>query len=214
MQSPLVAVDLGHGERKPHPGSDNFREVTLLGTAGIGHGTLYGIEKHCAYLCGDEAEECHYVALYALRVPLAQIGTPFLAIPGRHELTGYTRLTGKPTGTEVALPKRDFAPLAWYPYKDYDPAYRIAEWDADARRLVLESRNRTGPVTSSEGMACSVTRTDDLTSFSCDPFAVIAADGAPLLISNPNYNVRAAELVAAFELAGLRYYVARYGAKA
>ncbi len=86
LNPPLVAVDLGDARKAPHPDSRRLQTMTFVGGAGIGFGKLYGIQKHCDYLCGDEGEACHYVGLYALDDPIERIGTPLIAIPGAQAL--------------------------------------------------------------------------------------------------------------------------------
>ncbi len=219
LNPPLVAVDLGDTRKAPHPGSERFQTMTFVGSAGVGFGKLYGIQKHCDYLCGDEGEECHYVGLYALDGPIERIGTPLIAIPGDRALAGFRALPPEISGAEVVLPQgligRDFADLAWAPYGKDGPEVRITAWDAEDRRLELEARWSSGDRFQAEGRDCALRHIDELTEMQCNGIALIVGDAAaPLLFSYPDYNLATAQVVATVGLGKSTLYLVRLGLKA
>jgi hypothetical protein len=214
LQSPRILVDLGNAQDRGLPDAASLREVTIVGTAGVARGTLEDIRKECDYLCGDEGEECHYVGLVVLNGALVDIGTPLVALAGGHELSDFRPWEGT-TGMPPAPPRRSvFSPLAWSPYPDYAPAYRIESWDAPSRSLTLAQRDPSGEVVRLQGEQCESAHDGEILSLSCSGFALIVADGRPLLFSYPDYNIAAAQAVATFTLHGQVHYLVRYGAKA
>jgi hypothetical protein len=80
--------------------------------------------------------------------------------------------------------------------------------------LTLAQRDPSGEVVRLQGEQCESAHDGELLSLSCSGFALIVADGRPLLFSYPDYNIAAAEAVATFTLHGRVHYLVRYGAKA
>jgi hypothetical protein len=214
LQPPRILIDLGNAQDRGLPDGASLREVTIVGTAGVARGTLEDIRKECDYLCGDEGEECHYVGLVVLNGALEDIGTPLIALAGGHELSDFRPWEGS-AGMPLSPPRWSvFSPLAWSPYPDYAPAYRIESWDVPSRSLTLAQRDPSGEVVTLRGEQCESAHDRELLSLSCSGFALIVADGRPLLFSYPDYNIAAAEAVAIFTLHGRVHYLVRYGAKA
>ncbi len=215
LNPPLIAVDLGTAAGS-HPDAGKLARMTFLGSIGIGFGALRGIQKHCDYLCGEDGEECHYVGLYALDGPLAALGAPLAAIPGVQALAGYRALSAQPLepATLRLGAQADFVPLAWAPYGADGPEARIGKWDGARARLDLDLRWRSGELFSGDGEQCAVARVEGLTQLSCNPVALILDGGRPLLLSYPDYNVAAAQVVAAVRLASSTLYLVRLGLKA
>ena len=184
LNAPLVAVDLGDAHNAPHPGSKKFQTMTFVGSAGIAQGKLTDIRKICDYLCGDDGQEYHYVALYSLDGPpgeaLARIGTPLMAFPILQTLAGF-RAAAPEAGADFphALIGRDFAPLAWAPYGKDGPEVRITGWDAATRRLDLEARRRSGDTFAAEGPDFTLSQIGGLTAARCNGIALIVAGEAP-----------------------------------
>lgn len=215
LNPPLTVVDLGTAEG-PHPDRKKIARMTFLGTVGIGFGSLQGIQKHCDHLCGEGGEECHHVGLYTLDDPVDRIGTPLAAIPGVQALAGFRALQARPVEAETLDlgAQVDFVALAWAPYGRDGPMARIESWDGARARLGLDLRLRSGDVFSGDGEQCAVTRADALTQLSCNPVALILDGGRPLLLSYPDYNVAAAEAVAAVGFGAATLYLVRLGLKA
>jgi hypothetical protein len=220
----LVAVDLGAVEGTPQPRAEDFRDMTLLGTAGAAAATLQDIVKSCEFLCGDEAEECHYLALLAPQGPpsagLETLGTPLAALPGHHEIAAFAPLAAEPLPQPPAAPafSEAFAAPVWSPYPEAQPAYRVTRWDPAAGALALELRYGADAPSRFETNDCTARGTGELTAVSCNALAFLAAGGRPLLVSFPDYNLAAAAPVARFEAAGpganIRYTLVRLGLKA
>jgi hypothetical protein len=214
LQPPRILIDLGRAQDRRLPDASNLREVTIVGTAGVARGTLEDIRKDCEYLCGDEGEECHYVGIVVLDGPLADIGTPLVALPGDQALADFQAWESAP-GMPPAPPAWSvFSPAIWSPYPDYAPGYRVESWDAPSRSLTLAQRAPSGEVLELRGERCESAHDGELLSLSCSGFALLLADGRPLLFSYPDYNLPAAEVVASFTRGGQRHYLVRYGAKA
>ena len=203
-------------EEAPHPGSARFRTVT--GGAGVARGRFNDIHKTCNYLCGDEAQECRYVGLFALDKPVEAIGRPLAALPGHHALSGFRSLSAEAAQPEATFPPaaigRDFAPLAWTPHGVEGPVMRITGSDTVERALMLESRWRSGDSFSVEAPECRARRAGDLTELQCNGVALILDAGAPLLFSWPDYNTAAAEIVATLQSGGSTLYLVRLELKA
>lgn len=228
LNPPLVAVDLGDAENAPHPGSDNFQIMTIVGTTGVATGKLAGIRKICDYLCGDEGTTCHYVAYYSLDGSpreanpgeiLARIGTPLMAIPGEQALAGFRAVTPEAGAAfPPALIGRDFAPLAYTPHGKDGPETRITGWDAGARKVAWEGRWSWGDTFTAEGRDCTLSQIGGLTAAQCNGIALLLGEAAPLLYSFPDYNSSSAEVVAVLEfelgLGKSTLYAVRLGLKA
>ncbi len=120
LAKPLVMVDLGDAQRRPHPGSRNVPEMTFIGTAGSAFGRLEDIAKSCAFLCGDDAEQCHYVARYAIDRPLAALGTPLVGLVGRHDVDGFAPLLAASAGATIGPFATELLPPVWSPHAGDD----------------------------------------------------------------------------------------------
>ena len=215
LNPPIIVVDLGTAQG-PHPAAKKFARMTFLGSAGVGFGMLQDIQKHCDYLCGDSGEECHYAGLFALEGPMEALGTPLAAIPGTQALTEYRALPAR-TVDPAALSlggQADFTALVWAPYGADGPMARIESWDGAGARLGLDLRWRSGEVFSGDGEQCTVGRVDALTQLNCNPVALLLDGSRPLLLSYPDYNIAAAEVVSTIELGSATLYLVRLGLKA
>ncbi len=213
LNAHLVAVDLGAAGKRKGPDSKKFAKMTILGSKGVARGTLNDLEKRCAFLCGDEGEECHFVALYELDGPLAEIGTPLVALRGHLDLAAYKPATPTAVTDDLALGAA-LSPPAWSPYAKEKPTHRVSGWDAAAKKLTLESRYGQGEVFAAPDSRCAVAGYGPLTGVTCNMFAVLLAGGRPVLVSYPDYNIRGAEVIASFENGGAAYYVVRLAIKA
>lgn len=215
LNPPVIAVDLGSAEG-PHPDAKKLARMTFLGSAGIGFGELQDIQKHCDYLCGDSAEECHYTGLFALDGPMEALGTPLAAIPGTHALTEFRSFFPQPVDAAAVVldGQADFTALAWAPYGADGPMARIDSWDGAQGRLGLDLRWRSGEVFSGDGEQCTVSRADALIQLSCNPVALLLDGSLPLLLSYPDYNTAAAEAVSAAKFGNSTLYLVRLGLKA
>jgi hypothetical protein len=217
LRAPLIAVDLGNAEGKPHPGSERFRAVTFIGSEGTATGTLYDIRKTCDYLCGDDGEACHYVALYSLSAPLEALGTPLMALAGDRDLTAFRGLRPVTPASGPAprlAPGRDFAPPVWSPYTGENPLHRIGGWSPRSRTLRLEQRYGDGEIITTEAPDCEFRKAEGLTLARCNSLALILDGGDVLLLSFPDYNIAAAEVIARFAAGGQTYLVVQLGLKA
>jgi hypothetical protein len=215
LNAPLVAVDLGQARDAAHPGSEQFRTMTIVGTAGVARGVLYDIRKICDYLCGDDGQECHYQALYSLDGPDSAIGTPIAAFPGAHEEVTLTPIAPElgPAPPSVST-DRGFAALAWSPQGAEGPELSISAWQPAAKELTLKMRWGDAEPFIVEALACSWQHAGPLAELHCNGLAMIFADGSPLLLSYPDYNLAAADVVASLKMNGIASYLVRLGLKA
>jgi hypothetical protein len=214
LQPPRVLIDLGSARDGRFPETPGLREVTIIGTEGAAEGTLEDIYKDCQFLCGDDAEECHFVGVVVLAGRLDTIGTPLIALAGKREISSFRPWAGTSGMPPAPPPRSVFSPALWSPYPDYAPGYRIESWDTTLRSLTLAMRDPSGEVHRLTGEQCDGAHDGELSSLSCSGFALLIAEGRPLLFSYPDYNLPAAEVVASFTQAGEAYHLVRYGAKA
>ncbi len=218
LSEPLVSIDLGNAEKAPHPGRRNFLTMTIIGSKGVALGQLVDIRKICDFLCGEDAEECHYVGLFQLDQPARTIGAPLAAIPGSAALLEFQSLMGEAPKPPAPFPAdligKDFTPPVWSPYGKDGPELRITGWDSETRGLNLEERLRGGDTFPIEVAGCRLRRVDGLSELQCGGVALILSDEAPLLLSYPDYNIAAAELVATMKWNGSKLYLVRLGIKA
>lgn len=210
----LVAVDLGAAEGKSTPSRKALAEMTLLGTAGATVGRLREIVKQCDYLCGGEEEECHYVALVEVSEPLEGLGTPVAALAGSHEAAGFAAAgSGADTGSLDRLAAGLSAPV-WDPHLSSKPLFRLRDWKPEAGTATLDLLYGTGEPTAVPLQSCRASDYGGLVGLACNSVALLVADGQPLLVSYPDYNLPAAEAVAGFRSGGLSYRLVRLGLKA
>ncbi|MDH3283686.1 MAG: hypothetical protein OEQ13_03025 [Acidobacteriota bacterium] len=217
LEVPLVVVDLGAAKDRKVPARADVARMTVLGTTGASVASLHDVRKVCDFLCGDELEECHYVARVSLARPLDEVGTPVAAFVGDREISAFQPAESDATETPIN-PGADFAEVFVRPVWPDDPAsaaaYRLDEPEAADRELRIEYRWPGGEVYSMEDRECSLRRRGRLGELSCSAFAMVLLGERPLLVSFPDYNDPAAEVVASFESGGMRYHVVRLGLKA
>jgi hypothetical protein len=218
IETYVIQVDLGAVAGKPVPGGESFRQMTVLGTSGTSPAFLHDIRKVCEFLCGDEGEECHYVARVSPNRPLEEIGTPLAAIPGAHGIEAFRsfEVESAPAPSELIAEwlGRDFERPAWPTDPSSVLEYRLRESSTADRELGLEYRWSGGEVYSVEDRDCSVRSSAGLTELACSSFAMITQEGRPLLVSLADYNSATAETVAELDSAGTTYRVVRLGLKA
>jgi hypothetical protein len=198
--------------------------VTIVGEAGWIHAGLTGVEKRCEFPCSLEGgDECHWTGLYSPLGPLADIGTPVAALPGRLELTEFVALEPIPgleplPGLVDSVPhlqaSDEASPLIWERTPDWQPTYRVDTWTADGGILDLTIIQPTGDSTRVQAGGCESTPREWLLTIDCNGLSLIASRGKPLLVSWPDYNLAKADVIARFEYAGSRHYVVRLGSKA
>lgn len=106
LDGPFVVVDLGGAQDRLLPVEEwPDALATIIGTKGHLVAIRHDIVRTCEHPCGPtEYEECHFSALYRPETPVAAIGTPLIAIEGRHDLEGFRLSAGKPAaGGSLAL---------------------------------------------------------------------------------------------------------------
>jgi hypothetical protein len=218
IETYVIQVDLGAAAGKPVPSGESFRKMTVLGSSGASPAFLHDIRKVCEFLCGDEGEECHYVARVSPTRPLEEIGTPLAVIPGAHGIEAFRSFDVETAPAPSELIDewlgRDFERPIWPTDPNSVLEYRLRESPAADRELGLEYRWSGGEVYSVEDRDCGVRRNAGLSELACSSFAMIAQEGRPLLVSLADYNSATAETVAAFESDGMAYRVVRLGLKA
>ncbi len=192
--------------------------VTIVGEAGWIHAGLTGIEKRCEFLCSlENGEECHWTGLYSPLGPLAEIGTPVAALPGRLDLTEFVGLEAIPEGMDgvAHLQASDEAsPLLWERTPDWSPTYRVDTWTAEGGILDLTIIQPTGDSTRVQGGGCESASREWLLAIECNGMSFLASGGKLLLLSWADYNSAKADVIARFDYAGSRHYVVRLGSKA
>lgn len=210
----LVAVDLGGARGKAVPTRDALAEITLLGTAGSTVGRLREIVKQCDFLCGDEGEECHYVALIEVDGSLEALGTPLAALAGRHETAGFAAAAPSDGAALLDGLAADLSAPVWDPHLSSNPVFRLRDWQPEAGTATLDLLYGTGEPTAVALRSCRASNQGGLVGLACGSLAMLLADGRPLLVSYPDYNLPAAEVVAGFHSGGLGYRLVRLGLKA
>ncbi|MDH3297464.1 MAG: hypothetical protein OEM23_02410 [Gemmatimonadota bacterium] len=192
--------------------------VTIIGEAGWLHASLSSVEKRCEFPCSlDGGDECHWTGLYVPAGVLADVGTPVAAIPGRLELTEFTRLD-EDTGETESLARLEaggeYAPMLWERTPDWTPAYRVDSWDEATGLLNLTIVQPGGEPQSIPARECRTTPREWLLTVDCGGLSLLASAGRPLLLSWPDYNSAKVDVIARFDYAGSRHYVVRFGSKA
>jgi hypothetical protein len=211
---PLYLVYLGDAENDPQPLLEDHRQITLIGREAAASAQLVDIEKHCRFLCGDEAEACHYVGLYRLENSGTRLGKAIAALQGRWDITdlkGPESVANKGPALEVTSQSHGLL----YPRElNWEPALVIERWDETGGLLTMTMRvgEEAYPI---EGASCQ--KKDfgtDLAGVSCGGFAMIYGAEGPLVFSYPDYNRPLAEIAASFSYEGRSYYVVNLGLKA
>ena len=210
---PRVVIDLGSAEGTPWPDRNAYNMMTLIGTAGAMSASLDEIVKTCKTLCGDEAEECHYVARLVPAGDLGTLGDPVAAFAGLHALSDYTptpeNVPRLPPG-ESTLSSQLVEP-AWPTSESGVPRYRFRRHDGS---LILDSQYGTSDIQEVSLGDCESYVLGPLVRMVCDGAEALIADGLPVLVSFPDYNLAGADLLASFDLGGRTYHVIRLGIKA
>lgn len=213
VSSPRVVIDLGAVEGKEFPEYEQFGIMTVIGSAGIGRFHLESIGKICEFLCGDEAEECHYVAYIVPVTGLDDIGTPLVALPGDFELTDFTPPAQHEVAIDDALRERGFARPLW-PDEEEEGGTRYRFEPLAGGAVAVETRWGEGDTYRYESSGCRATTWRGLTTVMCEGLEGILADGAPAFVSLPDYNSPAARILASFDHAGASYYLVQLAIKA
>ncbi len=213
LDQPRVVIDLGSAEGTPWPDRDASNMMTLIGTAGAMSASLDEIVKTCETLCGDEAEECHYVARLVPAGDPRTLGDPVAAFAGLHALSGYT-----PTPESVPrLPpgagtlSSQLVEPAWPTSEQGVPSYRFRRHDGS---LILDSKYGASDIQEVSLGDCESYEMGPLVRMVCDGAEALIADGLPVLVSFPDYNLASADLLASFGHGGRTYHVVRLGIKA
>lgn len=211
--TPFIVVDLGEA-MGPLPAFKPLQEWTVIGADGWVHAQFVDIEKRCEYLCGteEESESCYYVAILARKGDAADIGRPLAAVPGAFDLLEYTALAPE----RLASPEAVLKPTDQYTGLFENEDYRVIAYDGDALKFALRYQSGGNEhVHEIEVADCSaqVYGYFKLMSINCNGVSVLSG-GAPLIVSQPDYNIPKAIPLAEFTFGNTRYYVVRYGSKA
>lgn len=185
--------------------------MTVVGNAGVGRINLESIGKICEFLCGDEAEECHYVAYMVPVTELDEIGTPLLALPGDYALTDFTLPEPQEVAIDEALRERGFVRALW---PDEEGGYRYRFEPLAGGGLAVEARWGEGDPYRYSSSGCRATKWKGLTTVMCDGMEGILVDGAPALVSYPDYNSPSAQILASFDHGGVTYHLVQLAIKA
>ncbi len=213
LGTPRVVVDLGSAEDKPWPDRDAYSTMTLIGTAGTMTAHLEDIVKTCEALCGDEAEECHYVAQLLPAGDPETLGDPVAAFAGLHTLADFA-----PTPGSVPQPQLDrdslssqLLPPAWPTSQQGVPRYRFRRHDG---ALIMDSQYGVSDIQEVSLGECGFYDRGALVRMVCDGAEALIADGLPVLVSFPDYNIASADVLASLAHGEQTYYVVRLAIKA
>ncbi|MCP3978220.1 MAG: hypothetical protein GY716_02655, partial [bacterium] len=176
----LARLDLGRSEKQPVPDRDAYRQVTILGTEGATGGFVYGLQRICDFLCGDEHEECHYeIAAGAEGSKMLGVGAPVLAIVGSHAVTDYRPVVGDPLELPGVLLDQEFASPIWPgpSAAGTEAGYRLRPPQAEERQVRIEYRWKSdGEIYGMDDSSCYTQSIAGLTRVKCSSF-VLLADG-------------------------------------
>ena len=208
-----VVVDLGTAEATPWPDRNVYSTMTLIGTTGTMPASLDEIAKSCETLCGDDAEECHYVARLVPAGDLAALGDPLAAIADAHDFSDFAvTLEGSPRpATDLGALPSEFTSPIWPPEEQGGARFRFRYHDGS---LVLDSAYGASDVQEIALGVCAFFDRGPLVRMVCDGVEALMADSRPILVSFPDYNTASADLFASFVHGGRTYHVVRLGIKA
>jgi hypothetical protein len=208
----VFLVDLDPLQAPTQGDADRWTEATVLTEAGPVRAGLMDIRKSCQFLCGTgEEETCHYQAALVLDYRQDTGGNVLAAFPGSVEVTDFQLLEPVPL-TSAPSWSREFRPQLWP--ADEATELRIDRWDPSTERLRFSVRTAGGEEHSLDDQGCRAGTAAGLTHVACQGVALIAADGVPLLLSWPDYNIASAAPVASFEHDGALHVLVRLGLKA
>ena len=215
---PMITVDLGTAEGRTPPVREGLETMTFLGAGGSAVGQLYDISKHCDYLCGDELEECHYVARYSLPPDTPALEAPLAALPGTLELTDYHDPRQAEWIDNFTLAyvwtATGFSPEAWRPSSQGATSHKLESWNEDSKDIAFRTRFPDGNEFSAQAGSCRLRQGGDLNEVACNGLSLLFAEGTPLLLSYPDYNSPAARAVSSFTQGDRTYYLVLLGLKA
>ncbi len=211
-ETPRVVVDLGKAEGRERPARESIGQVTLLGTLGSMSAGLEQIVKTCNYLCGDEIEECHYVAYFVPSAPLESLGSVLAAIPGVFALESYAPIERQSEASVTPHPLTDeFTSPIWPETKPEKVRHRIRieEGSGVYEYAWGSSDPHEYPIRN-----CEWTPRGPVTRLVCQGLEALTFEGAPLLVSLDDYNEAAADLVASFRYGESEWFVLKLALKA
>lgn len=207
----VFLFDLDLARAPTQADADRWAEATVLTEAGPVRAGLMDIRKSCQFLCGTgEEETCHYEAALVLDQSADTGGNVLAAFPGAVEVTEFKLLQPAPLRTSPAWSAEFHAQL--WPTEEAG-RIRIDGWNPNTRRLQY-SIQAMGEEHSFDEPGCRAATAEGLTAIQCQSLAVIAADGVPLLLSWPDYNIASAAPVARFRHDGALHVLVRLGLKA
>jgi hypothetical protein len=206
----LIVVDLDSMQAPTQADAERWSTATVISLYGVMPAHLVEIRKSCQYLCGvDQEETCHFQAL--LQPEQYVEGAEVLGVlPGEVEISELEVLTLRPAASLPAWSK-EFHAVAWP--TDESGRTRIDGWNPKTKRLQF-TIEAMGEEQSFDEPGCRASTAADLTVMQCQNLAFIAAEGAPLLISVPDYNEAAATPIATFTHDGAPHVIVRLGLRA
>ena len=137
LEGPFVAVDFGPariGQLIEDEWPDQY--ATIVGTQGHVEATRHDVVRTCEFPCGPaQFEICHFSAVYRPVSSIAEIGTPLIAIEGRHQLEDFQPVAGR----TASLESLSLAPGLSSPIWTGGAQYGFRDWSGDGRSLTLAS---------------------------------------------------------------------------
>lgn len=205
LEGPFIAVDFGPariGQLVEDEWPDQY--ATIVGTEGYLEATRHDLVRTCEFPCGPVRQEiCHFSALYQSETPIADIGTPLIAIEGRHDLEDFQPVDARPASLESLSPAPGLSSPTW----SDGAQYGFRDWSDESRSLTLASDDPQRDGT--QWQDCSADDYGELQRLQCGPGnGALLSEGRPVLLSAGRGAVTA---FATFSVRGQSYTLVQMG---
>lgn len=205
LDGPFIVVDFGPA-RIGHLIEDSWPDqyATIVGTEGHLEATRHDLVRSCEFPCGPvQFEICHFSAIYRSDTPVAEIGTPLIAIEGRHELEDFQTIDARPASLESLSLAPGLSSTVW----SDGAQYGFRDPSNETRSLIVASDDpqRDGV----QWQDCSVEDHGELQRLQCGPVnGALLSEGRPVLLSREEGAVSA---FATFTARGQPYTLVQRG---
>lgn len=180
LEGPFVVVDFGPA-RVGLLGEDEWPDqfATIVGTEGHLRATRHDLVRTCEHPCGPvEYEICHFSVLYRPDSPIVEIGTPLIAIEGRHEIENFEPAISRPSSLEALSLTPGLPPSNWGGQSQYG----FRDWSDDDRSLTVASDRPQ--IDGIRWRNCSVEDYGTLQRLQCGPGnGALISEGHPVVVS-------------------------------
>ena len=205
LDGPFIVVDFGPariGQLIEDAWPDQY--ATIVGTEGHLEATRHDLVRSCEFPCGPvEFEICHFSAIYRSDTPVAEIGTPLIAIEGRHDLEDFQPVDARPATLDSLSLSPDLSSTIWS--DGSQSGFRDPSDESRSLTLASDDPQRDGV----RWQDCSVEDHGALQRLQCGPLnGALLSEGRPVLLSREEGAVSA---FATFTARGQSYTLVQRG---